>query len=132
MTNTPEEQKTEDRILSAVSASMSRPNSQETQSSSLSSRNLTIGQGILGSIATLISFIAMAHGYTTAVQGQIEEGRERMVKVEYQNQVSIIDRAELHVSLSSTNNTINEINTHLARMDTTLQGMADRQNRTAK
>ena len=70
----------------------------------------------------------MGYGYMQGVQDKIQAITERMIKVEYQNQISIADRAELHSYLSVTNGVMNEMNTRLARIDTTLQAVADRQN----
>ena len=122
----------EDQMIEARLAAIANTLAKNAQDAAAPPRYLTISQSILGSILIILTFMSGAYGYIQGVQGQIESERERMVKVEYQNQVSITDRAEIHAALSTTNSAINEINTHLARMDTTLQAIADRQNDTAK
>ena len=89
---------------------------------------LTVTHSILGCILILMTFGGMGYGYMQGVQDKIQAITERMIKVEYQNQISIADRAELHSYLSATNGVMNEMNTRLARIDTTLQAVADRQN----
>ena len=124
--NTPEEQSREDR---AVVSALGRFNMPQESSAP---KYLTVTHSILGCILILMTFGGMGYGYMQGVQDKIQVLTERMVKVEYQNQVSISDRAELHSYMTTASSVVNEMNTRLARMDTTLQAIADRQNEVVK
>ena len=119
--NTPEEQSREDHAVVTALGRMTPP----TEGTP---KYLTVTHSILGCILILMTFGSMGYGYMQGVQDKLQGITERMIKVEYQNQVSIADRAEIHSYLTATNGVINEMNTRLARMDTTLQAIADRQN----
>ena len=122
--NTPEEQSREDRAIVAALGQLT------PQAESQPAKYLTVTHSILGCILVIMTFGGMGYGYMQGVQDKIQFLTERMIKVEYQNQVSISDRAELHSLVTTTSSVINEMNTRLARMDTTLQAIADRQNAT--
>lgn len=121
--NTQEEQSREDRAIVTALGRMQPPSGD-----GVPPKYLTVTHSILGCILILMTFGSMGYGYMQGVQDKIQGITERMIKVEYQNQVSIADRAEIHSYLTATNGVINEMNTRLARMDTTLQAIADRQN----
>ena len=123
----------EARLIEAVIEGVSR-NQKKNESSmdNVSSRYITLGQGILGSILTVVILIGMGFGYVMGVQARIEGLDSRIVKTEYQNSIGIADRAEihLHIERSDANNSarmdrtdavINEINVHLASVDTNVK-----------
>ena len=98
----------------------------------VASRYITLGQAILGSILTIVILIGMGFGYVMGVQARIEGLDSRIVKTEYQNSVSIADRAEIHshmersdantsARMDRTDAVINEINIHLASVDTNVK-----------
>ena len=92
-------------------------------------RYLTFTQGILGVIVTIIGFMVGGYGYMSSVQSQIELGKERMTKLEYQAQISIDDRHDIHTRLDHTDLIISEINQRLARIDTKLDEIKARQSK---
>jgi hypothetical protein len=96
-------------------------------SSSTQNRYITLGQFILGIIGLVITIGVAGTGYLSTQDSKTNSILERMVKVEYQNQISIADRADLHSQIGIVNNTVNELNTHMARIDTNVQTLLDSQ-----
>lgn len=84
---------------------------------------ITTFQGVI----TLISSIVVLLITLGAGVQKFDAQGERISKVEYQNQISIDDRHDIHTRLDRTDLIISEINQRLARIDTKLDEIKARQ-----
>ena len=134
-----DEDEREAHLIAAITETVLK-NTAKNQSSmdNVASRYLTLGQGILGSILTIVILIGMGFGYVMGVQARIEGLDSRLVKTEYQNTVSISDRGEIHshmersdanvsARMDRTDAVVNEINIHLASVDANVKTLVVRQ-----
>lgn len=90
-------------------------------------RYVTFTQGILGIIGSLIAFMLLGFGYVSNVQAKLDIEGQRSSKLEYQAQISIDDRHDIHARLDHFESVTGEINTRLARIDTKLDEIKARQ-----
>lgn len=90
-------------------------------------RYVTFTQAIISIIGTLVVFLGITFNYISGVQAKIDTESQRNSKLEYQAQISIDDRHDIHARQDHFETTTGEMNQRLARIDAKLDEIKARQ-----
>jgi hypothetical protein len=71
----------------------------------------------------------MGFTYTLGVQSQLDSGKERSTKLEYQVQILTTDNTELRTHQDRTDTQLNDMNSRLVRVDTNVLTLLSKQNK---
>jgi len=88
---------------------------------------ITITQGILSIIGTILVTIGFVFTYISGVEAKYQVHEQRIAKVEYQAQISIADRADLRNMVVSQGGSISDIKTTLGVISNKLDDIRARQ-----
>jgi hypothetical protein len=118
-----------ERLAEVFAGAVAKSMSEQTTPVTTANKYITFGQGILGIIATLIAFCGMGFTYTLGVQSQLDSGKERSTKLEYQVQILTTDNTELRTHQDRTDTQLNDMNSRLVRVDTNVLTLLSKQNK---